>query len=320
MVTIKDVAKKAGVSISTASYALNDDPRISQKTKEKILEVARKLNYYPNAAARNLKRKKTNIVGVFVDGFKGPVYSKILDGIHLELTKNNYNIIVSSGESGATLLLERQVDGAIIIDHNLKDELIVHVAKNGIPCILLDRRLEGKNLYESMLPNEDIVYELITDMIKKGYKKIGYVSGSPNSFDNLHRFRGVVKALTEYNLSTEYYYKGDFTKESGYKVGKQLIENKLELPEFLFCANDEMAIGIMDAFKEHNIKIPEDIAIAGFDNIELSEYYNPKLTTIDVEHFNWGQELSKALINIIEKKKNKVDIEVKCKIIYRESC
>src|SRR5690554_3240074 len=168
MVTIKDVAKKAGVSISTASYALNDDPRISKKTKEKILEIAHNLNYHPNAAARNLKRKKTNIVGVFVDGFKGPVYAKILDGIHLELTNKNYYIVVSSGESGKKLLLERQVDGAIIIDHNLDDELIKYVAKNGIPCILLDRRLSGKNIYESMLKNEEIVYELVIDMIKKG--------------------------------------------------------------------------------------------------------------------------------------------------------
>lgn len=319
MVTIKDVAKKAGVSISTASYAINDDPRISKKTKEKVLEVARSLNYYPNAAARNLKRKKTNIVGVFVDGFKGPVYSKILDGIHLELTNNKYNIIVSSGESGRKLLLERQVDGAIIIDRSLSDELIIHVAKNGIPCILLDRRLSGKNIYESMLKNEEIVYELIVEMIKKGYRKIGYVSGSPNSYDNLHRFKGLVKALTEHNLSTEYYYKGDFTKESGYIAGKQIL-NSGDLPDFIFCANDEMAIGVMDAFIEQNIKIPEDIGVAGFDNIELSYYYTPKLTTIDVEHFSWGRELSKAIIKIIEKKAKKINVEANCKIIYRESC
>src|SRR5690554_4536344 len=148
-----------------------------------------------------------------------------------------------------------------------------------------------------MLKNEEIVYELVIDMIKKGHKKIGYVSGSPNSFDNLHRFKGLVKALTEHNLSTEYYYKGDFTKESGYIVGKKLIESKDTLPDFIFCANDEMAIGMMDAFKEQNIKIPEDVAVAGFDNIELSNYYSPRLTTIDVEHLSWGRELSKALIN-----------------------
>ncbi len=320
MVTIKDLAKKAGVSISTASYAINDDPRISKETKERILEIARKLNYHPNAAARNLKRKRTNIIGVFVDGFKGPVYSKILDGIHLEVTNNNFNIIVSSGESGRNLLLEQQVDGAIIIDRSLDDELIIHVTNNGIPAIVLDRRLSGKNIYESMLNNEEISYELIKEMIKRGYKKIGYVSGSPKSYDNLHRYKGVVKALTEHNMPTTYYYKGDFTKESGYKVGKELISKNSELPDFLFCANDEMAIGVMDAFQEHNIKIPDDIAIAGFDNIELSQYYRPKLTTIDVEHFKWGRELAKALINVLNNNSDTVDVKAKCKIIYRESC
>jgi len=319
MVTIKDVAKQAGVSISTASYALNDDTRISKATKERILEIASQLNYYPNAAARNLKRKRTNIIGVFVDGFGGPIYTKILDGIHLELTNNNFNIIVSSGESGKNLLLERQVDAAIISDHGLDDELITHVAKNGIPTLVFDRKLTGENIFNSMINNEEIVYELITKMIEKGYKKIGYVSGAPNSYDNLHRFKGLVKALTEYKMDTKYYYKGDFTKQSGYKVGK-LIASEKDLPDFLYCANDEMAVGVMDAFHELNVKVPEDIAIAGFDNIELSEYCIPKLTTVNVPHYQWGRDIAKALIDILTNKNTIVDVNVKCHIIYRESC
>ncbi|MDF2699485.1 MAG: Sugar-binding transcriptional regulator, LacI family [Haloplasmataceae bacterium] len=320
MVTIKDVAREAGVSISTASYALNDDPRISKDTKERVLEVAKQLQYYPNAAARNLKRKRTNIVGVFVDGFAGPIYSSILDGIHLELINNGFSIVVSSGDSGKQLLLERQVDGAIIMDHHLEDDLIKHVAKNGMPIIILDRNLSGENIFVSMMNSEEIVYQLIVEMIKKGYKKIGYLSGPDNSYDNLHRLKGLVRALTEYNLSTDYYYKGEFTKLSGYNVAKNLIATEKNLPEFIFCANDEMAIGLMDAFIELGVRIPQDIAVAGFDNIEISSYITPKLTTVNVDRFNWGRDLASALIDLLINKCDSVHVDTKCNIIYRESC
>ncbi|NLC95261.1 MAG: LacI family transcriptional regulator [Bacilli bacterium] len=320
MVTIKDVAKKAGVSISTASYAINNDPRISKETKEKILEVAKKLNYHPYAAARNLKRKRTNNIGVFVDGFTGPVYPRIIEGIHAGSRRNNFNIIVSTGQSAKALLLERQVDGAVVIDRGLDDETLVHVAKHGVPIIVLDRDISGKNIFTSMINNEEVSYELIVSMIKKGYRKIGYVAGPVTSYDNLHRFKGFIKALTEYNLPTTYYYKGDFTKASGYRIGKEIIESSNDLPDFLFCANDEMAIGVLDSFRELNIKVPDDIAIAGFDNIELSMYCTPKLTTVAIDHIKWGEELAQALVDILVNNATTINVNTKGKIIYRESC
>src|SRR5690554_2759911 len=119
MTTIKDVAEKAGVSISTASYALNNHPNVSAKTRAKILEVAKELNYYPNASARNLKTRKTGNVGFLIYGFDGPIFGDILEGVNEELQRKNYNIIVSSGVSSATILKERQVDAAIVFDSNL---------------------------------------------------------------------------------------------------------------------------------------------------------------------------------------------------------
>lgn len=320
MVTIKDVAKKAGVAISTASYALNDDPRVSLTTKKKVLEVAKKLNYHPNAAARNLKRKKTNTVGVFVDGFAGPIYTALLDGIHMALSENDFNIIVTSGESGQKMLLERQVDGAIVIDHNITDKLIKMVADNGLPVIVLDRNLNGNNIYVSTISNESIVYDFMVQMINRGYKEFAYLSGSMNSYDNLHRFKGYCRALSEHQRSIDRVYKGEFTKLSGYQVGRQLIENHEPLPDFIFCANDEMAIGLLDAFHESGIRIPQEVAIAGFDNIDLSSYCNPKLTTIDVKRFDWGKTLAQSMIEILNNDCNEVNFQAQCKIIFRESC
>lgn len=320
MVTIKDVAKKAGVAISTASYALNNDPRVSERTREKVLSVARELNYYPNAAARNLKRQRTNTIGVFVDGFAGPVYASILDGIHVGLAEKKFNIIVSTGDSGKRILLERQVDGGIVIDQHLSDELLLMVARKGLPLILLDRRLTGKNIHVSTIDNERIVYDFIGEMIKRGYREFAYLSGPKTSYDNLHRYKGYCKALEDHGISQGPIYYGEFTKRGGYRVGTQLIADKVPLPQFIFSANDEMAIGIMDAFQEAGIRIPDDVAIAGFDNIELASYYTPKLTTIDVKRFEWGKSLAQAMVELLTSNKKEIAVKVQCKIIYRESC
>ena len=320
MVTIKDVAKKAGVAISTASYALNNDPRVSEKTRKKVLKVAKERNYYPNAAARNLKRQRTNTIGVFVDGFAGPVYANILDGIHIELSENKFNIIVTTGDSGKRMLLERQVDGGIVIDHHLSDELLLMVAEKGLPLILLDRHLSGENIYVSTIDNEKIVYEFIVEMIKRGYRNFAYLSGSKTSYDNLHRYKGYCLALEEYKLDYGPVYYGEFTKRGGYRIGKKLIESNEPLPEFIYSANDEMAIGLMDAFQEAGIRIPDDVAIAGFDNIELASYYTPKLTTIDVKRFEWGKALARAMIDLLKNDNTSIDVPVHCKVMYRDSC
>ena len=147
MPTIKDVAKLAGVSISTASYALNNQPNVHKETKERIMNAARELNYYPNGIARNLKTKRTGNIGVFVYGFAGPIFSDVLEGIRQKLQENNFNIIVSSGKASANLLNERQVDGAIVFDSQLSDDVLLNYSSHGHPLYVLDRKLNGDNIY-----------------------------------------------------------------------------------------------------------------------------------------------------------------------------
>src|SRR5690554_3329625 len=164
--TIKDVAKRAGVSISTASYALNNKPNVHPKTRERVLKAANELNYYPNAHARNLKSRKSSNIGVFIYGFSGPIFSDLLEGINLELQKKQYNIIVSSGKSSSVLLRERGVDAAIIFDNDITDKEIIRFASRQ-PIVVLDRFLEGENIYHSMIENEKLVYDFITQIDRK---------------------------------------------------------------------------------------------------------------------------------------------------------
>lgn len=296
--TIKDVAKRAGVSISTASYALNNRPNVHPKTREKVLAAAEALNYYPNAHARNLKTKKTDNIGVFIYGFSGPIFSDLLEGINLELRKRNFNIVVSSGESSSVMLRERSVDAAVIFDNNISDEEIKRFADKQ-PIVILDRYLEGDNIYHSMIENEKLVQDFIIDLIdKKQYKKVSYLSGPEDSFNNLERYKGFKKALEATNITTHKYLKGDFTIDSGYRQGIQMCESN-QLPEFVYCANDELAVGLLKAFNERGVAVPNQVAIAGFDGIQLADYTSPKLTTIAIDHFEWGRQIAGFLTRLL---------------------
>jgi LacI family transcriptional regulator len=320
MATIKDVAKKAGVSISTASYALNGLPKVRDKTRKRVLEAALDLNYYPNGVARNLKMKRTGNVGVFVYGFSGPIFSDVLEGIREKLQENSYNIIVSSGQSSSNLLNERQVDGAIIFDSGLSDDILLNYAKRGFPLILLDRRLEGENIHTSTIDNAELVYAFIKDMQKKGYDTFGYLSGPLDARNNNERYAGFKRALAELGIDDHAFYQADFTIQGGYEEGLKIARSKKSLPRFIFCANDESAIGLIQAFKETKIDIPADVAIAGFDNIDLASYVTPKLTTIGIDHKNWGEHVARAMIRIIEGRDETKQFHPKGMIIMRESC
>jgi LacI family transcriptional regulator len=319
MPTIKDVAKLAGVSISTASYALNNLPNVHPDTRKRILDAAETLKYYPNGIARNLKTKRTGSIGVFIYGFAGPIFSDVLEGIRQKLQENNFNIVVSSGKSSANLLKERQVDGAIIFDNELTDDVLINYANYGLPLYVLDRNLDGKNIYSSLIDNEGLVYNFIREMVKKGYKDFGYLSGPKVAFNNNHRYDGFVAALRDEHIKNHQHIDCDFTIQGGYQAGRELVKSK-NRPRFIYCANDESAIGLMQALREENIKIPEDIAIAGFDNIYLGEFITPKLTTIGIDHVLWGKEVAAAILDILQNKKIRNIGHPKGSIIHRESC
>lgn len=316
--TIKDVAKKAGVSISTASYALNNRPNVHPKTREKILKVAESLNYYPNAHARNLKTRKSRNVGVFIYGFGGPIFSDLLEGINHELQKKDYNIIVSSGKASSIMLRERGVDAAVIFDSNLSNQEIVQYANNH-PIVVLDRYLDGKNIYHSMIQNQDLVHTFLSKLIdEKGYKKISYLSGPEDAFNNQERYKGFLKALDDKNLKQYQYIQGDFTIASGYEAGLNLIKEN-QIPEFIYCANDELAVGLIKAFNEKGIKVPETCGVAGFDGIALNEYITPKLTTIEINHFEWGRQIAGFLTRVLNNKNVYPLTNPEASVVIRES-
>ena len=299
MATIKDVAKKANVSISTASYALNNKPNVAKETKERVLKAARELGYRPNIIARRLKTNKTGNVGVFIYGFGGPIFSDLLESIHIELLKEDLNLIVSTGKSSTKMLQEKLIDAAIIFDAFMEDDDIIRFAKER-PVITLDRKLVGKNSYSSRVKNEELVYGFIKEITKKGFKKYAYLSGPKDNLDNIDRYRGYQKALLEVGIENISKFEGDYTVEKGYLIGEEIAKLK-EKPEFIFCANDEMAVGLIRALKNNKIYVPHDISVAGFDGIELGLYINPQLSTIKIDYKGWGKKIAKNIIDLLKK-------------------
>ncbi len=320
MSTIKDVALKAGVSISTASYALNDVPNVHPKTKERILKAAQDLNYSPHFSARHLKTKKTGNIGVFIYGFSGPVFSDILEGIRQTLQSFKYNIVVSSGKASESFIREKQVDGAIIFDANLRTDLIRPIADKGMPMIFLDREDTGTNMYQHTIDNEGLVYRLMSEIIdSKKYQTYGFLSGPDDSYNAIKRYAGFVKALNDHGINDHQFYQGDFTIEGGHQVGQTFIAQKIK-PDFVYCANDESAIGFSQALKAEGYRLPEDIAIAGFDNFFMTNYMNPSITTIGIDHIKWGQQVATAMIDILRGFPHDLKETPVGKIYWRASC
>lgn len=326
MATIKDVAREAGVATSTASYALNGVPKVSEETRQKVLEAAKKLNYVPNLSARSLKLQRTETIGVFLNDFSGPLYSELLRGINKVAALGGYDLIASSiyGKREGTVLKfleEKRVDGAILLCSSVSDDLIKKAASEDFPIIVLDREIKHENIYSVLLNNEAGMYNAVEHLIKLGHRKIAYITGPIDSYDAKNRLMGYKKALTDYGygIDNNLIVNGNFEESSGYQGMKLILASKIDI-DAVAAANDEMAIGAMRAVKESGLKIPQDISIVGFDDIQLAEYIYPSLTTVNHPKYEWGEIATKVLLNAINGEKNNIDtIMLPSKLIIRKS-
>lgn len=318
MTTIKDVARHANVSVTSASYALNGTGTISDDTRKRVLAAAQELNYHPNAFARNLKKRKTNVIGVFITRFGGSFYEEILEGIHDAVMKTDYELIVSPESSTKRkLLTHRQVDGAIVFDSKIKNETVVKLASKKFPIVVLDRYLEVDYLFPLLLDNQQGTKEAFYHLYQQGAQRIFFVSGAADSFDNKERQRAFLKEAKKNGVDTKCY-QGNFTERSGYDVACKMIETQ-DLPDAVFCANDQMAIGFIRAMREHELNVPDDIAVVGFDDIQIAQYMRPSLSTIGASRFSWGTAAATQLINFLENDNPFLPHRIPTKFIPRES-
>ena len=318
MITIKDVANRAKVSITSASYALNGIGTISEATRQRVLQAAEELNYHPNAFARNLKKRKTHIIGVFITRFSGSFYEDILEGIHDAVLKTDYELIVCpESRSKRNILGQRQVDGAIVFDVKVKNETIIKIASKGYPMVVMDRQLDVDYVFTVLLDNQSGVKEAFHHLYDQGLRKIYYIAGASDSLDNAERMKAFLEESQQHGLSVPVY-NGNFTEESGYEIADLIMGSK-NIPEAVFCANDQMALGFLRAMEKHQLNAPRDIAVVGFDDVQISKFARPSLTTIGASRFLWGSLAATWLIDFLDNDTPFPLYRIPVKLIPRES-
>jgi len=323
-VTIKDVAREAGVSISTVSNALNDVDVLHPDTKQHILEVAERLNYIPNINGRNLKAQATNVIGLFITSIKGPYYGTLADSIYTECLKHGYelNIFVSDKPNNImTNILGKRVDGAIILNDWVKEPQIQMLLDNEIPTVFIDRELEGPCMssvvFDSCYEGEQAARYLL----ELGHKHLAFVRGVKNNYDSIERQRGFEKVLRQagIELQEDYILEGKFEQEVAYNAVKEFLEKGLPLPDAIFAANDESAIGTIEALIDEGIKVPEQVSVIGCDDIDLAKRVRPSITTIRTSFERQGAQSVERLVRMIkEGESGRIDT-LHGRIIPRES-
>lgn len=298
MVSIKDIAKKAGVSISTVSYALNGSPKVTEETTAKILAIAKELNYIPNAAARTLKKRETKIVGVFLTDYSGAFYGQLLQGMLETLGNNGYELIVCSGKQSHRFLPEGMIDGAIILDQTFSSEELLSYAERGHKLVVLDRELEHPNISQVLLDNKAGATLAIDYLIERGHRKIYVVTGPKGSYDSEQRLQAVRQAVERCPYIDYTEIEGDFHKSAGERAIQQILQQYTQ-PAAVFCLNDEMAIGMYNYLEKTDYLVGKHIHIIGFDNIEISHYLRPRLATIEYSKRKWGALAAEQLLKLI---------------------
>jgi LacI family transcriptional regulator len=299
VVSIKDIARKAGVSISTVSYALNGSPKVTEETAARILKIAEEIHYVPHAAARSLKKRQSNIIGVFLTDFSGNFYGDLLQGVKEGLNRKGYDLVVCSGMQSHRMIPERMIDGAIVLDETFSDEELLKYANQGHKLVVLDRELNHPNINQVLLDNKAGAALAMDYLLEQGHDKIYVVAGPKGSYDAKQRLHAVKQAV-ERNPHLEFIeIDGDFGKTSGEAAGER-IANEYSRPAAVFCLNDEMAVGLYHFIRNRtSLIVGEHIHLIGFDNIEVSQYIQPRLATIDYSMRKWGAFASEQLLKII---------------------
>jgi len=332
-VTINDVAKIANVSPSTVSRVIAGNPRISEETREKVLKIMKELNYYPNIIARSLANKSTKIIGVIVPGttekaFQHPFLPEILRGIASAASKNKYKILISS----ATSIKEEKetidelangaiTEGIILLTSRVKDPCIQEMMKLRFPFVVVGRPSQEDKINWVDNNNSSISYELTRHFLDQGHKEIAFLGFSKEYMVTVDRLEGYKKALEEYNIKfdSKLVVEGEFIDDTGYSLAKKLFERGKK-PSAIIACDDLLAFGVIKYLNEKGIKVPQDIAVAGFNNVPLSDYFVPSLTSVEVNAFNLGYQAFQLLMNSISSNLTSINRSiVSAELIIRES-
>jgi len=308
-VTIYEVAKVAGVAISTVSRVLNDSPNVSAETKEKVQNAIDELSFRPQVSARKLASKEPHILAIAVPSFTTPFFNEVLKGVKDEIQKMDLDIILyntgsKDPEEAVINFFDRgTADALILLSIDVSETAHKHLQTTHIPIVLVNSSHESYNYY--MVNDYKGGYMAGEHLVKQGFERIGMITTPIATRSSIERERGFKDALLNYKMpiDKQFFVTGDTTKHAGFteESGFEAIYKYNEMnkfPDALFCANDTQALGALHALSKLGMQVPDDIAIMGYDNIKLSKYLD--LTTIDQHMHKIGTLATSRLADIIK--------------------
>ena len=330
MVTIKDVARQAGVSVGTASQALRGSPAVRETTRRRVLVVAKRLRYQPSALARGLVTRRTHTVGLLISDIANPFFIRAVRAVEDVAQENGYNVILCNTDEDPgkerqylRVLMEKRVDGIILATTGASRRAVREIRWRRIPLVLFDRELPGvaTNVVkvDGMLGGRLATQHLL-DL---GHRRIGIIHGPRNRSTGAERLEGYLAALRAANVrpAAELIHEGNFKQDSGHRLTRALLEMSRP-PTALFCTNNLMTVGALWALREGNVRIPDDLSLVGYDDMEWWTLTHPPLTTVGQPVYDLGREAMRLLLTQIsqERVRRPQRVVLKPELILRDSC
>ena len=288
-ITSIEVAERAGVSQSTVSRVFSQNsPNVAESTRDRVLQAARELGYRPNVIARMMSTRQTNIIGIVMANITSPFYPYVLEKFLQKLQALDRQVLLFTAapeqdvDDILPLALQHQVDALIITSATLSSEMVEECARQGTPVILFNRYVTGANVSAVCTDNEGGARLVANFLLDRGHQRFGYIAGPQNTSTNNDRQRGYSDRLCERGVTDVQIEQAEYTYESGYGAAKHLLRSA-NPPDAIFCGNDIMALGAMDAARSLNINVPFQVSIVGFDDIPMASWSAYNLTTVSQE-------------------------------------
>ncbi len=307
-ITIKDIAKKAGVSIATVSHVINKTRYVSDELKSKVYTAMEEADYHPNVMAGSLRRKKTKTIGLIVPDNANPFYAELAKAIENILFSYDFSLMLCNSEHNLekelkyiTVLRAKRVDGIIVIPAGSKADHINKLVESGLPVITLDRPVSHLLADSVLIDHFQGIFDATEYLIKLGHERIAYID---KPFDLPHKFarlKGFHKALKQHKITfyENLYTKGGVCFADGARAMKTLLKAK-PMPTAVLAFDDMIAMGALRAIQDHGLRVPEDVSLIGFDDMSLCSYTNPRLTTIHYPKDKMAKTACKLLLERIE--------------------
>ncbi|MEK3870652.1 MULTISPECIES: LacI family DNA-binding transcriptional regulator [unclassified Paenibacillus] len=320
MATIKDIAKLLDISVSAVSMALNDSPEIADKTKKKVREAAKQLNYVRNGSAIDLQRKKTNVVLLIADNPTRPYFTDSLEAVQNELKVKNIDLVIITANdkhkgTAERFISENRADAAICMSKFISDEFVNAYANKSMPIFVMGRTPEfivNEHVVNVVLDYDRTGEDIVEYLIAKGHRKIAFVRGSKTSIGTNYRYKGYLRTLKRYKLAFD----KELTFEArgsdydhGYGVTEKMI-GKIASGQIdaIFYATDDLAVGGLRKLLENGISVPEDVSIVGYNNYPISKIVTPQITTVDLHQKKVMRRVAKSLIAMMDGSKTRADV------------